>query len=159
MFSIGFKELIEKFEEYFGKRATKIAVGIFGAAVVLFVIGFAVRESVYPFGLWLGAIATGQPQFASAISGIGVLATVLWLVLVVSLLATLFRMKPVFDRLEIALAPEGAGLIEKVLRAHEQMDRDRDEARQLLFEAKALHQEAERVLADVESGIGPKSKD
>lgn len=53
MLSVGFKDLIEKCEEYFGKGVTKACLAIIGASVVVFVIGVAIpaRSIHSPFGL------------------------------------------------------------------------------------------------------------
>ena len=45
MVTVGFKELIEKLEEYFGKRIVKAFLGAIGIAVFLFLVGIAVRGS------------------------------------------------------------------------------------------------------------------
>lgn len=93
MFNIGFKDFIEKLEEYFGKRVTKFSVGLFGLAILVFVVGYAVTASIYPLALWLGAIVTGQPDVANAINGISTAATIVWLAGVLALLVTYFQQR------------------------------------------------------------------
>jgi hypothetical protein len=79
MISVGFKELIEKCEEYFGRRATKAVIAILAVCVVLVAIGLAVTASVYPLSLWLAGVVTGAPAANQVIQGLGTGVTVFWI--------------------------------------------------------------------------------
>jgi len=87
MFNIGFRELIEKCEEYFGKGITKLGVSVIGASVVIFVVGFAFANSVYPVMTWLGAVVSGNPALTTAKTGADWIVSIVWLVVVLALVA------------------------------------------------------------------------
>ena len=93
MFNVGFKELIEKFEEYFGKTAVKVVLGATGIAFCAFLVGLPIKELIYPLAVWVGAIATGNPDMASAREGISWLAWAVWLACILALIVTALQAK------------------------------------------------------------------
>jgi len=93
MFNVGFKELIDKCEEYFGKGVTKIAVAAIGLAIVVFAVGFAVTNSIYPLAQWIGGLVTGSPELNTARNGITTAVTVIWVVVMVAAVLTAFQFR------------------------------------------------------------------
>lgn len=91
MVTIGFKELLEKLEEYFGKGVVKAFLALFALSALVWVAGLAVTQGVYPFGLWVGGLITGQPVAMTALQGIAAGLAGLWLGLTATVLWRLWR--------------------------------------------------------------------
>ncbi len=142
MVTIGFRELLEKLEEYFGKGVVRLFLGTVGLFATLFVIGVAVQASVYPAAVWIGAIITGQPGAGDALNGFGTIVSVLWIVMAATLVLWTIRAIRLMKRV---LGPDGRQLLEKVLQAHDEMEADKAKIRQHLAEAKATLDEARRT--------------
>jgi len=93
MVNLGFRDLIEKLEEYFGRTASKALVGIAAVSVMIFVVGYAVQNSIYPLVLWVGGVLSGNPALSSATQSINWLVTAIWIVLVVAMIVTIVQFR------------------------------------------------------------------
>lgn len=149
MFNIGFKDFIEKLEEYFGKGVTKFAVALFGLAILVFVVGYAVTASVYPLALWLGAIVTGQPNVSEAINGISLVATVVWLVVVLALAVTYFQHRKDLNHATELLADMRTLQAEIV----KEEDATRAELQEMMTEAKTTVEKARSLVSEAETTV------
>lgn len=149
MFNIGFKDFIEKLEEYFGRGVTKFGVGLLGIAILLFAVGFAVNASVYPLALWLGAIVTGQPAVSDALNGISTVATVVWLVVVLALVVSYFQ-----HRRELNHSTELLAEIRTLQTDIEkQEDATRGELQAMMVEAKSTVERANALVEEAEMNV------
>jgi hypothetical protein len=129
MINIGFGELIDRLERYFGVLATKIAIGIITVCAALVALGFATNQAVYPFFLWAASLTLGDPRLATAREAAGLILTVLWIASVGAMIASLLQMKPYFTKI-----PDMA-----------------DEADTLIASARTVTEEAEALYMLVEA--------
>jgi hypothetical protein len=160
MVSIGFKELIEKLEEYFGKKVVKVGIGIAGLFALLFVIGVGVTSSVYPLALWLGALFSGNPDLATARDGISTVVTIVWIVTVLAGVVGILGLKR-----DVREARDIADDYQTLKFLYEGRLKDADEqvawakqtnedARQILERSRALNTELESKLGAMEQVNG-----
>lgn len=151
MFNIGFKDFIDKLEEYFGRRVTKFGIGLLGITILLFAVGFAVNTSVYPLALWIGAIVTGQPAVSDALSGISTVATVVWLVVILALVVSYFQ-----HRRDLNLSTE---LLAEIKAHQADIEKEEDAARErimeMMSEAKELVGKAQAIVVRAEGEVLP----
>jgi len=66
----GFSGLVEKFEEYFGKRATKVLLGIIGLTVFIWCGGFVYNNLVFPiWDFFFGKDNSEATRFVQTVLG------------------------------------------------------------------------------------------